>query len=115
MAHGGAAAAAALSLMDHGSVELEPFTTHVDAERCGACRTCEGLCPYGAIAMVEWNGKLVAQVNEVLCKGCGACAAACPAGAAVQSGFTNEQVLAEIEGILALVGVIHELPLQEVA
>jgi heterodisulfide reductase subunit A len=55
--------------------------------------------------MVEWNSKTVAEVNEVLCKGCGACAAACPAGAAMQSGFTNEQVLAEIEGILALAEV----------
>ena len=50
--------------------------------------------------MVEWQGKMVAQVNEVLCKGCGACVAACPAGAATQYGFTNDQVLAEIEGIL---------------
>ena len=114
VAQGGAAAAAALALMDHGSVELEPFTTHVDAERCGACHTCEGLCPYGAISMVEWNGKTVAQVNEVLCKGCGACAAACPAGAVTQNGFTDHQVLAEIEGILVLASGTHTLPVQEI-
>jgi heterodisulfide reductase subunit A len=100
VAQGAAAAAAALSLMDAGQVYLDPFTTHVDAEKCGGCRTCEGLCPYSAIEMVQKDGRLVAFVNEVLCKGCGACAAACPAGAAVQSGFTNDQVLAEIEGIL---------------
>jgi heterodisulfide reductase subunit A len=100
VAQGGAAAAAALSLMDAGKVELEPFTSFVDTEKCGGCRTCEGLCPYGAISMVDDNGRTVAHVNEVLCKGCGACAAACPAGAAVQNGFTNEQVLAEIEGAL---------------
>ncbi len=103
VAQGGAAAASALALMDHGSVELEPFTTHIDPELCGACRTCEGLCPYGAIAMVKTDGRWVAQVNEVLCKGCGACAAACPSGAAIQSGFTIQQVLAEIEGILEVV------------
>lgn len=100
VAHGSAAAAAALSLMDAGLVELEPFTTYVIPEKCGGCRTCEGLCPYGAIEMVDFNGNLVAQINEVLCKGCGACAAACPAGAAIQHGFTQEQVLAEIEGAL---------------
>jgi heterodisulfide reductase subunit A len=103
VAQGAAAAAAALTLLDHGSVELEPFTAFVSAEKCGACHTCEGLCPYGAVSMIDWNGKQVAQVNEVLCKGCGACVAACPAGAASQNGFTNDQVLAEIEGILGLV------------
>jgi heterodisulfide reductase subunit A len=102
VAQGAAAAAAALSLLDHGSVELEPFTSFVVAERCGACHTCEGLCPYGAVSMVEWNGKQVAQINEVLCKGCGACVAACPAGAATQNGFTDNQVMAEIEGIMGL-------------
>jgi len=100
VAQGGAAAAAALSLMDAGSVTLEPFTTYVIAEKCGGCRTCEGLCPYSAISMVDFNGRRVAYINEALCKGCGACAAACPAGAARQHGFTNEQVMAEIEGIL---------------
>jgi len=106
VAQGGAAAAAALSLMDAGSVTLEPFTTYVIAEKCGGCRTCEGLCPYSAISMVDFNGKQVAYINETLCKGCGACAAACPAGAATQRGFTDEQVMAEIEGVLeaALMG-----------
>jgi heterodisulfide reductase subunit A len=37
-----------------------------------------------------------------LCKGCGACVAACPAGAATQNGFTDNQVMAEIEGIMGL-------------
>jgi len=104
VAQGGAAAAAALALMDAGKVQLEPFTTYVDAQRCGGCRTCEGLCPYGAIEMVAAGDgaedRWVAYVNEVLCKGCGACAAACPAGAIAQNGFTQEQILAEIVGAL---------------
>ena len=100
VAQGSAAAAAALSLMDAGVVELEPYTTFVIPEKCGGCRTCEGLCPYGAIGMVEFADGIVAHINEVLCKGCGACDAACPAGAAIQHGFTDEQVIAEIEGAL---------------
>jgi heterodisulfide reductase subunit A len=100
VAQGSAAAGAALSLLDAGIVELEPFTTSVNPERCAGCRTCEGLCPYGAIEMVDYLGRTVAYVNEVLCKGCGVCAAACPAGAAAQHGFTQDQVWAEIEGIL---------------
>jgi heterodisulfide reductase subunit A2 len=100
VAQGAAAAAVAMSLMDAGQVNLDPFTAHVNPDLCGGCRTCEGLCPYGAIGMVQDHGRLVALVNEVLCKGCGACAGACPAGAAVQYGFTNEQILSEIDGIL---------------
>jgi heterodisulfide reductase subunit A len=102
VAQGGAAAAVAISMMDAGQVTLEPFTAYVDATKCGGCRTCEGLCPYHAIQMVLSNGRTVAQVNEVLCKGCGACVAACPAEAATQYGFTDTQIMAEIEGALLL-------------
>jgi heterodisulfide reductase subunit A len=38
--------------------------------------------------------------NEVLCKGCGVCVAACPSAALQQHLFTDEQVLAELEGVL---------------
>jgi heterodisulfide reductase subunit A2 len=100
VAQGGAAAAAALTLIDAGFVELEPFTSYILQDQCGGCRTCEGLCPYGAIEMVDYRNKRVAYVNEVLCKGCGACVAACPANAAVQNGFAQEQIIAEIEGAL---------------
>lgn len=100
VAQGGAAAAAALAMMDAGHVALEPYTTWIDQERCGGCRTCENLCPYHAISMVEPGDRLVAEINEVLCKGCGACAAACPAGAITQHGFTDAQIFAEIVGAL---------------
>jgi heterodisulfide reductase subunit A len=101
VAHGGAAAAAALSLMDLGYVSLEPFTAFVDSDKCGGCRTCEAVCPFHAIEMIDLEGRSVASVNEVLCKGCGACAAACPAGAVEQHGFTLNQIYAEIAGALA--------------
>jgi heterodisulfide reductase subunit A len=114
VAQGGAAASVALSLMDAGHVTLEPFTTYIDQSKCGGCRTCEGLCPYHAIEMVEMNNRLVAYVNEVLCKGCGACAAACPAEAAIQNGFTQEQILAEIDGVLSVL-TLAVMPEQEVA
>jgi heterodisulfide reductase subunit A len=112
VAQGGAAASVALSLMDAGHVTLEPFTTYIDQTRCGGCRTCEGLCPYHAIEMREMNDRLVAYVNEVLCKGCGACAGACPAEAAIQNGFTQDQILAEIDGILSVLS-IPVMPEQE--
>ena len=104
VAQGSAAAAAALTLMDAGHVTLEPFTAWIDPARCSGCQICINQCPYGAIEVVDHDGRTVSQVNEVLCKGCGTCAAACPSGVATQRGFTLEQVMAEIDGALLRVG-----------
>ena len=45
--------------------------------------------------------KKVSRVNEALCKGCGTCVAACPAGAIMARHFTDEQIYAQIEGMLS--------------
>lgn len=100
VAQGSAAAAAALSLMDAGHVTMEPFTASIEAELCSGCKTCVNLCPYGAINSLEMEGRTYSEVNEVLCKGCGTCVSACPSGIIIQHGFTNEQVNAEIVGVL---------------
>jgi len=100
VAQGGAAAASALSLMDYGRVVLEPFTASIDPDKCSGCMICVDTCPFGAIGTVDHNGKTISQVNEIICKGCGTCVAACPSGAACQLGFTNQQIFAEINGIL---------------
>jgi heterodisulfide reductase subunit A len=100
VAQASAAAASALALMDAGSVSLEPFTAYINAERCSGCQICVDTCPFHAIELVQLNGHKVSQVNEIICKGCGTCVAACPSGAAVQNGFTNQQIFAELDGIL---------------
>jgi heterodisulfide reductase subunit A len=100
VAQGGAAAAAALDMIDLGKVELEPITSYIDEEVCSGCRICIGLCPYSAIEFVDLDGKGVSRVNEALCKGCGTCVSACPSGAATQRGFVDRQIFAEIEGAL---------------
>jgi heterodisulfide reductase subunit A len=100
VAQGGAAAAAALGMIDLGKVELEPITSFIDEEVCSGCRLCIGLCPYSAIEFVGEDGKGVSKVNEALCKGCGTCVSACPSGAATQRGFVDRQIYAEIEGAL---------------
>ena len=56
---------------------------------------------YHAISRATFQGRAVAQVNPTLCQGCGVCAATCPAGAITQPGYTDQQILAEIEGALA--------------
>ena len=54
-------------------------------------------------AEMRANEKVRAEVNSALCKGCGTCVATCPAGAIEALHFTDEQIVAQIEGVLAWV------------
>ncbi|MCE5307918.1 MAG: CoB--CoM heterodisulfide reductase iron-sulfur subunit A family protein [Acidobacteriales bacterium] len=99
VAQAGAAAAECLSLIDRQFVEMEPNTAVVNEDECSACRTCVPMCPYSAIGVREDTKK--AWVNEALCKGCGTCVAACPSGSIRQNLFEDEEILEEIEGVLA--------------
>ncbi len=99
VAQASAAAAAVLALIARGTIEIEAATAVVDQELCSGCKTCNSLCPYNAISFLE--DKNVAEINDILCKGCGVCVAACPAGAITGRHFTDKQIFAEIEGLLA--------------
>ncbi len=98
VAQAGAAAAEAMALIDAGSLELEPNTAYVLEDECSGCKTCIALCPYTAITFNTETAK--AQINEALCKGCGVCVAACPSGSIRQHLFEDEQIFAEIQGVL---------------
>lgn len=98
VAQGAAAAAEAISLIDKGKVEIEPITSVIDEDKCSGCRICNDLCAYSAIEFDE--EKKVSKIVEALCKGCGTCVAACPSGAITGRHFTDEEIGAEIEGIL---------------
>jgi heterodisulfide reductase subunit A len=97
---GSAAAARVISRIDQGEIELEPVRASVNADRCSGCRICNNLCPFNAILFHA--DRMVSEVNPALCQGCGTCVAACPAGAISGTAFSNEQVLAQIEGLLML-------------
>jgi heterodisulfide reductase subunit A len=99
VAQASAAAAEVLAMIDRGKVEIEATSAAVDESLCSGCKVCPSLCPYDAISFVE--EKKVCRVSEVLCRGCGLCVAACPAGAITAGQFTDKQILAEIEGLLA--------------
>lgn len=58
------------------------------------------MCPFNAILFHE--DTIVSEVNPALCQGCGTCVAGCPAGAISGTGFSNEQILSQIEGLLLL-------------
>jgi heterodisulfide reductase subunit A len=98
VAQAGAAAAESLALIDAGFIEMEPNTAYVREEACSGCKTCVPMCPYHAITFLADTHRSL--INEVLCKGCGTCVAACPSGAIRQNLFEDEQIFAELEGML---------------
>jgi heterodisulfide reductase subunit A len=94
-----AAAAAVLSKLVPGEkLRLEPTTGHIDSELCSGCRLCSALCPYGALRYDPEQE--VTRVVEEYCHGCGTCTAACPSSAASAHHFTDQQVYAELKGLL---------------
>ena len=94
-----AAAGAAISMLVPGQrIELEMMTSTIDEELCAACKLCLAVCPYRAISHDAERG--ICQVNEAICRGCGTCTATCPSGASRAKHFTDEQIYAEIGGII---------------
>jgi len=98
VAQASAAAAEVLAMISKGKVEIEAATAVVDERICTGCQICYLVCPYSAISFDDQ--KMVCRVNEALCKGCGVCIAGCPSDAISLNHFTNEQILAQMEGIL---------------
>jgi heterodisulfide reductase subunit A len=94
-----AAAARILARIARGKLEIDAVFAEVDEDHCSGCRICNELCPYSAIEYDEEKKR--SHVISALCKACGACVAACPSGAIKARHFTDAQIFAEIEGVLA--------------
>lgn len=108
VAQASAAAAKVIGLLCKSSLTCNPCTAQPDELMCNGCSSCEKVCPYGAITYVnkEFRGpnrttllRRVAQVNPAVCQGCGACTVACPSGAMDLKGFSNKQIMAEVDAI----------------
>ena len=98
VAQGAAAAARVMGRIQKGELALEPVRASVIEERCSGCRICNNLCPFMAITFHE--DRRVTEINAALCQGCGTCIAACPSGAITGTQFSNQQVLAQLDGLL---------------
>jgi heterodisulfide reductase subunit A len=98
VAQGAAAAARVLGRIQQKEIALEPVRATINQDICSGCRICNNLCPYNAILFHE--DRMVSEVNPALCQGCGTCVAACPAQAISGTVFSNEQIFAQIEGLL---------------
>ena len=95
---GRAAVARILAKVAQGKIAVDAVYSEVQDKLCAGCKTCFSVCPYGAI---EYNAeKHLSHIISAVCKACGCCAAACPAGAIKVRHFTDEQIYAQIEGVL---------------
>ena len=104
------AAAKAICLLIKDKLQNNPCTAKPNEDMCNGCGQCENVCPYGAISYVDkdFRGpnrttitRHVSQVNSAMCQGCGACTVACPSGAMDLQGFSNKQILAEVDAVLS--------------
>jgi heterodisulfide reductase subunit A len=100
VSQGMGAAAEALTIVLKDKMELEAATAFVNSSACCGCQNCVKVCPYGAPSFNAEKG--VSEINEALCKGCGLCAAACPTSAIIARHFANDQIMAEMEGLMEL-------------
>lgn len=108
VAQASAAASKVIGLLVKDHLVCSPCVANPDELMCNGCSSCEKVCPYGAIRYVnkEFRGpnrttliRRVAQVNPAVCQGCGACTVACPSGAMDLKGFSNKQIMAEVDAI----------------
>lgn len=74
-------------------------------ESCDGCGYCIEACPYGAIELIEYmkdgQVKKTIEVNSVFCRGCGSCQATCPKKGCAISGFTLDELTAQIDAALS--------------
>ena len=82
-------------------LQPEILPIEVNQNICSGCGICAALCSYDAIKLVESGNGLVAVIDGNKCKRCGVCSAACPSDAIDIKNFTTEEIMAEIEGVLA--------------
>jgi len=104
----GAAAAKVIGLLAKDKLLGNPCVASSDELMCNGCSSCANVCPYGAITYTEKEFRMpdrttrirrVASVNPAVCQGCGCCTVVCPSGAMNLSGFTNKQIMAEVDAI----------------
>lgn len=108
VAQASACASKVIGLLVKDKLTCNPCVAKSNELMCNGCSKCEKVCYYGAISYVEKEFRMpnrevvirrVASVNPAVCQGCGACTVTCPSGAMDLQGFSNRQILAEVDAI----------------
>ena len=109
VAQASAAAVTVCGLFSKTELATEPMTSEVDSIKCSGCGLCVPICPYNAISLkdIQERGghghgpftRTIAEVNSSLCQGCGACITACRTAALNLKGYTDEQLVSEVDAL----------------
>ena len=67
----------------------------IDTDKCATCLTCVRLCPYEASAIQDGT----ITIDATQCQACGLCVSECPAKAISMALYSDEEMLAQIEGL----------------
>jgi heterodisulfide reductase subunit A len=98
----GASAARASILLNAGKTKIEAITSQIEQDKCNYCGICAQVCPYNAIIAPDRKIGKAPVIIQAACAGCGACAAECPQDAITMRHFRDEQIMAQIEALLAV-------------
>ncbi len=88
------------ALLKSGTVMVDPIIARVDTDACTWCNKCADVCDYGALKVIDLNGKKVAAVNKAVCTGCGICAPVCPENAIEIAQYTDQGIESMIDGFM---------------
>ena len=105
VAQASGAAAKVVDLFSKPHLLSEPMIACVDEQNCVACLLCKEVCPFSAIEAAEAidpatrKPRATARVNSGLCHGCGTCVAACRSASIRLFGFSDDQILLQLDSL----------------
>jgi len=91
-----ATASRVATFVGKGEIMVSPEVAYVVAEKCDSCGVCVKVCPVGAITAAAGGG---VSINPISCIGCGLCVARCPKQAMDLLHSTDEQLMAQVQGV----------------
>ncbi|MDO9045667.1 MAG: ferredoxin:CoB-CoM heterodisulfide reductase subunit HdrA [Methanobacteriaceae archaeon] len=91
------AAAAKVSEQIKCGTEAEPPVAIIKTSRCSHCGKCREICGFKAV----YQDEEFMSIDPMACRGCGACAGVCPEDAIEIKGLNDQELYAQIEGLLA--------------
>ena len=93
-----AAAGRALTLLAKDTIMVGGVVAAVQEDLCAVCLTCVRVCPF-RVPVIGDQG--AAEIDVSKCQGCGVCVSECPGKAISLQHFTDKQVLAKVQALMA--------------